>query len=194
MKAGLTLRSIAPRRLTLPFLTGAMPRTRLGWWLMRFFRRLSALVLAGGTVIACASPGGAGPGASATIDPARTESPWSAKCEKVSSEAASDPSSELTIVAPVGAAACGFDTTRLVAWAGQPLTIEFVDEDSTMLHNFAIYRDPDRAEPVATSAWLLAPQRETLRLPAIAAGTYYFYCDLQQRTMFGTLTAVASVP
>lgn len=122
--------------------------------------------------------------------------PWSAKCTSTPREEEMPPQSDLTIVAVLGGAACGFDTTRLATWAGRAATIEYVDRDPTLVHNFALYRSPVR-EPeglIAATSWLLAPQQETLSLPPLEAGTYYFYCDLHTRTMFGTLTAHETAP
>lgn len=149
---------------------------------------LAATFVLAGAAACSAAPSG--------VTVTSSPSPWSAKCIATPRGEASPPRSDLTIVAEMGAAGCGFDTTRLAALAGRAVTIEYLDRDTTLPHNFAIYRRPERDLEglVAATAYLLAPQRETLSLPALEAGTYYFYCDTHTRTMFGTLTAVDGTP
>ena len=134
----------------------------------------------------------AGSGPAPTPTPRATESPWSPKCATTPREVPGEPASALTIVAELGAAGCGFDTTALVALAAPRITIEFVDRDSALPHNFAVYRDASRDELIGATKYHVAVQRETLELVGLEPGVYVFFCDSHTGSMFGSLTVITS--
>lgn len=94
----------------------------------------------------------------------------------------------VTVVAELGAAACGFDTIAIVAPAGEAFEILFVDNDVTWPHNVNVGSDPELNKTIAEGEYLVAPARAPTKVPALEPGTYYFWCDLHAVTMKGILT------
>jgi plastocyanin len=98
------------------------------------------------------------------------------------------PATDVTVVAPAGAAGSGFDQTCLVVPAGQKISITFDNQDPGQLHNLSGYTDSTAADQLFTSG-LPAAGPET-QGPApfgpFDAGSYHFQCDVHPTTMFGT--------
>jgi plastocyanin len=103
---------------------------------------------------------------------------------------------ELEITAPAGAATAappGFDTGCLAVEAGQPATLTFNNEDST-IHNMAIYTAPPAEDPAAEhlggsepNAPVEAGSSETYDIePIEEPGSYHFQCDFHVANMNGT--------
>jgi plastocyanin len=81
-----------------------------------------------------------------------------------------------------------FNPTTLSAKAGQPFTIDFDNQDAAVQHNVAIFQGSDAAAPVVFRGDLVTgPATATYQVSALAAGTYFFHCDVHP-TMTGTLT------
>jgi plastocyanin len=102
------------------------------------------------------------------------------------------------ITAPPGAAAKGFSTTKLKFPADDPVDLKFDNEDPSVQHNVAIYsadpiKDPS-AQALFTGSLETGPTTATYKIKALAAGTYYFHCDVHPTTMHGTLTVAGSAP
>ncbi len=98
----------------------------------------------------------------------------------------------LSIVAPVGAAGSGFDTNCLAVVPSTAFSVAFDNQDSAGTpHNWALYQDPAYAKLVggatAPSDVVTAPGSTTYQVNALAAGTYYFRCDVHPTTMVGEL-------
>ena len=97
--------------------------------------------------------------------------------------------SNLTVVAPTGAAGTGFEDKCYAGPAGKPFTINFDNKDSGVPHNFAVYDKQggsllfgaksaaDTVTGPGTTRYEVSPQK---------AGTYFFQCDIHPTTMFGT--------
>ena len=80
-----------------------------------------------------------------------------------------------------------FSTGTLSAPAGEPFRIAFDNQESAP-HNVAIYRDSSAREKVFGSDPFSGPAVVTYAVPALAAGTYFFRCDLHP-DMSGRLVA-----
>ena len=123
-------------------------------------RMLLSAVLAGGLAMAACGGGGGGGG----------ESP-AANCS---------PSGPNVAVVAEGFA---FDETCYAAPADTQFQVDLDSRDSTA-HNFAIYTDGS-----ATKALFVSPNvtaaRQTFSVKPIAAGTYFFRCDIHPTTMYG---------
>jgi plastocyanin len=98
----------------------------------------------------------------------------------------------LVLAAPAGAAANGFEPTRLSAAPGKPIQIVLDNQDPGVSHNVAVYAGDPAKDP---SAALLGsadpvpgPAKLTVPVKALAAGSYFFRCDVHPTTMQGVLT------
>jgi plastocyanin len=80
-----------------------------------------------------------------------------------------------------------FSTSTVSAPADEPFQIAFDNQESA-LHNVAIYRDSSAREKVLGSDPFSGPAVVTYAVPALAAGTYYFRCDVHP-DMSGQLIA-----
>ncbi len=82
-----------------------------------------------------------------------------------------------------------FDVSCLAAPAGKAFTIGFDNEDP-LPHNVAIYSaDPmvdTNAKTLFQGAIFTGPKVTTYSVPALAAGTYHFHCDVHPTQMYGT--------
>jgi plastocyanin len=79
-----------------------------------------------------------------------------------------------------------FDVRRLTAPADESLTLRF-SNDSSVAHNVSIY-DRD-GEPLFTGEIFTGPRVVDYAIPALAAGSYQFVCDVHAQQMTGTLVA-----
>jgi plastocyanin len=100
-------------------------------------------------------------------------------------------STSLTITAPTGAAASGFDPTCLAVVPDAAFTVAFDNKDSGVPHNWELFKDPAYATRVggATSPTdvITGPDQASYSVDALAAGVYYFRCDIHPTTMTGQL-------
>jgi plastocyanin len=87
----------------------------------------------------------------------------------------------------ISAANLAFSTSTLSAPADEPFQIAFDNRESAP-HNVAIYRDSSAAEQVFGSEPFSGPAVVTYDVPALAAGSYFFRCDVHP-DMAGELTA-----
>jgi plastocyanin len=78
-----------------------------------------------------------------------------------------------------------FDTDHLAAPAGQAFVLEFDNNDPGIPHNVEI-KDAGGAS-VFKGQIITGPAKASYPVPALAAGTYTFVCDVHP-TMTGTLT------
>ena len=92
------------------------------------------------------------------------------------------PSAQLTI----RARNLKFDAGYLVAPAGQEFNVTLVNDDPGTIHNFAVYRESNAREVLFRGEVIEGRKTVENRLPALAAGEYYFRCDAHPE-MDGTL-------
>jgi plastocyanin len=79
-----------------------------------------------------------------------------------------------------------FDSDTLSVPAGRPFSLLYVNQ-SPMPHNVAIYVDESVAEPLFVGE-IIGEQSIVYDVPALAAGSYFFRCDLHPE-MKGTVRA-----
>jgi len=84
-----------------------------------------------------------------------------------------------------------FSPTCLVAPAGSSFTINFDNKDTGAAgtHNVDVY-DKKGGTSLAALTPKPGPIQEALNVGALAAGAYYFQCDVHPTVMFGTLAVV----
>jgi plastocyanin len=90
----------------------------------------------------------------------------------------------------VGAQNLVFDTKCLAAPADTAFTIEFDNKDAGVQHSVHIFADDPLSDPDAASLFqgelVAGPTTVTYHVGALAAGTYFFHCDVHVTTMRGT--------
>ncbi len=90
--------------------------------------------------------------------------------------------------ATLGAKNLQFSVSTLTLPAGQAVTLTFTNNDAGVPHNLSIYSDAAYTANVFKGDLVTGPASGTYNIPALAAGTYYFRCDVHPATMVGTVT------
>jgi plastocyanin len=95
---------------------------------------------------------------------------------------------ELSLVAPSGAAGTGFDTDCLAVNAGEAYTVTLDNQDSTP-HNLSVYTDDSAAEALLDGSANIVDPGGSFDYPGDPIddpASYFFRCDLHPSTMTGT--------
>jgi plastocyanin len=87
----------------------------------------------------------------------------------------------------ISAANLAFDRSELVVPADVAVGLVFENRESAP-HNIAIYADDSAGQALFVGGVFGGPGSRLYRLPALAAGTYFFRCDVHQ-DMTGSLVA-----
>ena len=85
-----------------------------------------------------------------------------------------------------------FDRTCMAAPASEPITITFTNQENGVEHNVAIYTNSSASTTLFRGDLVLGPKTIAYRVGSLAAGTYFFRCDVHPTKMTGTF-AVAAV-
>ena len=93
----------------------------------------------------------------------------------------------VTVTAPSGAATTGFDPTTLQAKANTAFTLTFDNQDATAPHNVVIQDPSGKAVSMGDTSFFTGPQKKSYAVPALAAGTYTFMCQVHPTSMKGAL-------
>ncbi len=83
-----------------------------------------------------------------------------------------------------------FDRDTLSFPADTPSTLTFQNNDAGVPHNLAIYPDESASDALFTGDLVTGVDTATYEIPALAAGSYYFHCDVHP-DMHGTVTVAA---
>jgi plastocyanin len=97
----------------------------------------------------------------------------------------------VTLTAPKGAAASGFDPTTLSVAANQPIELDFSNQDPGVQHNVVIFtadpaKNPD-LEALFSGTLVTGVNETKYPVPPLTPGTYFFHCAVHPGTMFGTI-------
>jgi plastocyanin len=94
------------------------------------------------------------------------------------------------LAAPENAIQAGFSTDALAFEANKPVELAFTNQDPGQAHNVWILDGPDdTAPPLFQGADVPGPGQSAYRIPPIAPGEYFFFCELHPGSaMEGTLT------
>lgn len=94
----------------------------------------------------------------------------------------------VAVAAGPNAAVEGFDRDALSFPAGEPVELEFDNQDPGVPHNVGVYADEGFAEPVFVPDGTIAgPARATYGIEPLEQGTYFFRCEVHPTTMTGTI-------
>jgi plastocyanin len=141
-----------------------------------------------------AAPPTTAPTAAPTATAESTRPPTGTKCAPPAAVPAEVAEGTVTIIAPLGAAECGFSANAISAPVDAAFAVVLVVEDNVLPHNFSLYTDPGFQDPIAEGKYANAADpaisnQVTTDVPALAAGIYYFRCDSHARQMVGTVTS-----
>ena len=132
---------------------------------------------------ASGAPSSAAPSGAASVAPSVAPSSSAAS----SAAASGATGTTLTVTAPVGAAGTGFDPTTLEAPANKAFTIHFDNQDSQP-HNVQLKEGSSEVALGGDTAFFTGPGTRDYQVPALAAGSYTYYCVVHPGVMTGTLT------
>ncbi|HEY7668462.1 MAG TPA: cupredoxin domain-containing protein [Actinomycetota bacterium] len=94
------------------------------------------------------------------------------------------------LAAPVGAAVDGFSPDRLPVPSGEPVSIEFDNQDAGIQHNVVVFDGEDDSAPtLAEGTIITGVAKETVSLEPLQPGSYFFHCAVHPSTMTGTIEA-----
>ncbi len=88
-------------------------------------------------------------------------------------------------VAEITADDIEFDATTITAPAGQPFTVAFTNMES-IPHNFSVYTE-EGGEEIAVGEVINEGVTDEVEIEGLAAGEYFFVCDVHAGEMTGTL-------
>jgi plastocyanin len=97
----------------------------------------------------------------------------------------------ITLAAPKGAAATGFEPTSLSVAANEPIELDFSNQDPGIQHNVVIFTEdpadnPD-TEALFTGTLVTGAVETKYTVPALTPGTFFFHCAVHPTTMTGTI-------
>ncbi|MGQ0669485.1 MAG: cupredoxin domain-containing protein [Actinomycetota bacterium] len=94
----------------------------------------------------------------------------------------------VAIAAGPNAAVEGFDRDTLSFPPGEPVELEFDNQDPGVPHNVAVYADEGFAEPVfVPDGTITGPAQAAYGIEPLEEGTYFFRCEVHPITMTGTI-------
>ena len=136
---------------------------------------------------ASGAPSSAAPSEAASVAPSQAPSVAPSPSAVESAAASGGTGTTLTVTAPVGAAGTGFDPTTLEAKANTAFTIHFDNQDSQP-HNVQVKGASGEVALGGDTAFFTGPGSRDYQVPALAAGSYTYYCVVHPGVMTGTLT------
>jgi plastocyanin len=99
----------------------------------------------------------------------------------------------VTLAAPQGAAATGFQPAELSVAADEPIELDFRNEDPGIQHNVVIFREDPADNPDVQALFsgelTTGPSTTPYPVPPLPAGTFFFHCAVHPTTMVGTITS-----
>jgi len=95
-----------------------------------------------------------------------------------------------TLAAPPGASVDGFSPSQLSVPSGEPVSIEFDNQDPGIQHNVVVFDGQDDSAPTLVAGTIITGvAKESVDLEPLTAGSYFFHCEVHPTTMTGTIEA-----
>lgn len=130
----------------------------------------------------------AGPPASPPAPPAASPSAPAASASAGSAPPPSATGAPAADIVRIAADQIAFDQAELTVPAGRPFSLVF-DNREPVPHNVAIYTDASAGQSLFVGEIFAGPGERTYAVPALAAGSYFYRCDVHPVQMTGTLVA-----
>ena len=92
------------------------------------------------------------------------------------------------ILLDIVASGVAWDTSCLVAPAGEAFTVNIDNQDAGIPHNFDLLTE-EGGDEIGKTAVEPGPVQQTLDVDPLDAGEYFYVCDVHPTTMTGTLVA-----
>jgi plastocyanin len=94
------------------------------------------------------------------------------------------------LAAPPGAAVDGFSPTELSVPSGEPVSLEFDNQDPGIQHNVVVFGGADDTAPVVFDGEIITGVASiTYPLDPFQPGGYFFHCAIHPATMTGKIAA-----
>jgi len=93
------------------------------------------------------------------------------------------------ILLDIVAIGIAWDTSCLVAPAGEAFTVNVDNQDAGIQHNFDLLTE-EGGDQIGATAVEAGPVQQTLDVDPLDAGEYFYVCDVHPTTMTGTLVTV----
>ena len=93
------------------------------------------------------------------------------------------------ILLDIVASGVAWDTSCLVAPAGEAFTVNIDNQDAGIPHNFDLLTE-EGGDEIGKTAVEPGPVQQTLDVDPLDAGEYFYVCDVHPTTMTGTLVAI----
>ena len=100
-----------------------------------------------------------------------------AACGGGANDGSDVPRPQASTTLEIGAKDVKFDRKALAVPANETVTLRFVNDDSGVLHNVAIYTDKSAKEKLFAGELTTGKKTVDYSFTAPAAGVYYFRCD-----------------
>lgn len=78
-----------------------------------------------------------------------------------------------------------FDLRQMTVAAGQPITVTMDNQDTGVPHDFVVWRDRTMRERIAGTEQCNGPCQETVVVPPLPEGRYFFNCTIHPTEMRG---------
>lgn len=139
-------------------------------------------------------PAGASGGAPAGVGPSEVGSTQSLSVGTMASTiSTTSPEQPTKVIVDLLAKDMNFDKDKITVIAGSRVYINFVNLDTGVPHNFAVYTGPEAENSIFQGQVVIGPGRIVYAFDApVDTGIYFFRCDVHPKVMTGDLYVVSS--
>ena len=151
-------------------------------WQVFVFSLVPLALVFAGVIIGSYHGSNSSPEVFPTAAPASASSSSSSASSTPGASSSSSAPGSLTLVAKNLA----YDKRSLSAAPNSNVSLVFDNQDSGVLHNFALYTNNRATTKIFVGDLVTGPAKQTYTFKAPAAGTYYYRCDVHPDQMTGS--------
>ncbi len=140
------------------------------------------------------APPGASESVPAGVSPSEVGSAQSLSVGTMASTiSTTSPEQPTKVIVDLLAKDMNFDKDKVTVIAGSKVYINFVNLDTGVPHNFAVYTGPEAENPIFQGQVVIGPARIVYAFDApVDTGIYFFRCDVHPKVMTGDFYVVSS--